>query len=150
MNSVSRTETIRMDQPAVVLFPLFSAEGEKLWVPGWDYKNISGSEGMHEDFIFLTHGHGDSAQDIIWLVKSYDPGKFTVQFYRIEPEDKIGLVTVRCIEIEESVTEVEVTYEYTALGESGRKFIAHFTEDHYKEFIGGWKTHLLHYFQSKR
>ena len=46
-------------------------------------------------------------------------------------------------------TDVEVTYEYTALSESGRRFLEHFSEDHYKEFINGWKTHLLHYFQSK-
>jgi len=148
MSAIKRQSSFKMHQPADVLFPLFSAEGEKLWVPGWDYKNISGSEGMHEDFIFLTQSHGGSAQDIIWLVKSYDPEKYYVQFYRVEPEDKVGLVTVRCIEIEENVTDVEVTYEYTALSEPGEKFIAHFTAEHYQEFISSWKTHLLHYFHS--
>ena len=134
------------------MFPLFSAEGEKLWVPGWDYENISGSEGMHEDFIFLTkaHDHSSNNQDTIWLVKKYEPENYYVQFYRVEPGQKVGLVTVRCIEVDQGITDVEVTYEYTALSEIGRKFIAHFSEDHYKEFIGGWKTHLIHYFQFKQ
>jgi len=148
MNTVSHTETFRIDQPVNILFPLFSAEGEKLWVPGWDYVNISGSENMHEDFIFLTHGHDHSSQDTIWLVKSYHPDKYYVQFYRVEPGNKVGLVTVRCIEVDENSTDVEVSYQYTALSEIGRKFLDDFTAEHYQDFIGGWKTHLIHYFHS--
>ena len=150
VNSVSHTETFRIDQPAEILFPLFSAEGEKLWVPGWDYENISWSDVIHEDFIFLTRGHGHSSQETIWLVKSYDPNRYYVQFYRVEPGDKVGLVTVRCDPVDKDITDVEVTYEYTALSESGRRFLEHFSADHYKEFINGWKTHLLHYFQSEQ
>ena len=150
LKSIKHTETFRLDQPAEILFPLFSAEGEKLWVPGWDYKNISGSEDMHEDFIFLTssHDHASTDADTIWLVKRYDPESYIVQFYRVEPGQKVGLVTVRCMEIDKNMTNVEVTYEYTALSDHGSKFIEKFTTDHYKEFIGGWKTHLLHYFES--
>ena len=152
MNSVSHTETFRLDQPVEILFPLFSAEGEKLWVPGWDYENISGSDGMHEDFIFLTkaHDHSSADQDTIWLVKCYDPETYFVQYYRVEPGQKVGLVTVRCIEVDQSITDVEVTYEYTALSEIGMKFLEHFSADHYQEFIGSWKTLLLDYFQTNQ
>ena len=44
MSSVKHIEKFRIDQPIEILFPLFSAEGEKLWVPGWDYENIMGSK----------------------------------------------------------------------------------------------------------
>ena len=150
MNSVSHTETFRIDQQVETLFPLFSAEGEKLWVPGWDYVNISGSESMHEDFIFLTKSHDHSAhdEDTIWLVKRYDPEIYYVQFYRVEPGQKVGLITVQCNEVDQNISDVEVTYEYTALSEIGTKFLEDFTADHYKIFISGWKTHLLHYFGS--
>jgi hypothetical protein len=46
MRSVKHTEKFQIDQPIELLFPLFSAEGEKLWVPGWDYENIMGSNDM--------------------------------------------------------------------------------------------------------
>ena len=149
-NTVSHTERFRMDQPVATLFPLFSAEGEKLWVPGWDYKNISGSDNMHEDFIFLTHSHDHASphKKTIWLVKRYDPDSYFVQFYRVEPEEKVGLVSVRCIEVDNNTADVEVTYGYTALSDSGIGFIEKFTADYYKEFIGDWKTHLDHYFES--
>ena len=150
MNSISHTDTFRIDQSAGTLFPLFSAEGEKLWVPGWEYENVSGSDGMHEDFIFLTqsHDHALTHADTIWLVKRYEPEIYYVQFYKVEPGQKVGVVTVRCLEVDKGITDVEVTYEYTALGESGKRFLEKFTSDHFKEFIGGWKTHLSHYFRS--
>ena len=105
---------------------------------------------MHEDFIFLTkaHDHSSIDQDTIWLVKKYEPETYFVQFYRVEPGQKVGLVTVRCIEVDLSTTDVEVTYEYTALNEIGKRFLEKFTADHYKMFIKGWKTLLLHYFES--
>ena len=150
MNAVKHTETFRIQQPAEILFPLFSAEGEKLWVPGWEYTNISGSEATHEDFIFLTRGqdHTSTAGDTIWLVKRYDPESYFVQFYRVEPGQKVGLVSVRCLEIDKNITDVQVSYEYTALTEIGVQFIETFTPDHYKKFIAEWKTHLDHYFKS--
>ena len=151
MNSLTHTETFRLNQPVEIVFPLFSAEGEKRWAPGWDYQPLSGTDCTQEDFIFLTksHDHASSKEDTIWIVKCYDPEAFLVQYYRVEPGVKVGLVTVRCLEVEEGVTDVEVTYHYTALSDRGRTFLEGFTAAHYQEFIAGWKTHLNHYFQSK-
>ena len=149
MSSVKHLEKFRIDQPIEILFPLFSAEGEKLWVPGWDYENIMGSNDLHEDYIFLTKSHDHASTDAIWLVKQYDPKSYLVKFYKVEPEDKVGVITVQCIRIDKYNTEVEVTYEYIGLGKSGNEFIDGFTSAKYKEFIGEWKSLLLNYFQSK-
>lgn len=149
MNSVKHSEKFRIDQPVEILFPLFSAEGEKLWVPGWDYVNIMGSTDLHEDYIFLTKNHDHASTDAIWLVKRHDPENFFVQFYKIEPEDKAGVISVRCIQIGEILTEVEVTYQYIALSKKANEFIEGFTSSHYKEFISEWKQLLVSYFNSK-
>ena len=149
MSSVKHSEKFRIDQPIETLFPLFSAEGEKLWVPGWDYENIMGSNDLHEDYIFLTKNHDHASTDAIWLVKRYDPESFLVQFYKVEPEDKVGVITVQCIQIDKRLTEVEVTYEYTGLSEKGDEFVDGFTSTQYKEFIGEWNSLLVSYFQSK-
>ena len=90
---------------------MFSAEGETLWVPGWEYTNIMGSTDLYEDYIFLTKNHDHASTDAIWLVKRYDADSHFVQFYKVEPEDKVGLITVRCTRIDQDITEVEVTYE---------------------------------------
>ena len=149
MSTIKHTVDFRIDQPIDLLFPLFSAEGEKLWVPGWDYENIMGSSDLHEDYIFLTKNHDHATTDAIWLIKRYEPETYLVQFYKVEPEDKVGIVTVQCKKIDEGFTQVEVSYEYIGLSKKGNEFIEGFTSTVYEAFIEEWNELLVNYFKSK-
>jgi len=102
MKSVTHSQTFRMDRPAADLFPLFSPEGEKKWVPGWDYENLTGTTGLSED--------------------------------------KVGVITVTCIEDGPAKARVSVTYTYKALSESGERFISEFDAAAYAAFIDEWRT----------
>ena len=148
MKSISRTKAFEMPFPVEDLFPLFSAEGEKRWVPGWDYENLMGTTELSEDYVFLTRSHDHGTKEAIWIVKRYDPGSHFVQYYKIEPEDKIAVVTVKCAGLEAARTEVQVTYKYTALSKAGESFVSEFTEAVYEDFIGEWQRLLLNYFES--
>jgi hypothetical protein len=148
MTKIKHTASFTISQPAATLFPLFSAEGEKLWVPDWDYENIMDSKELHEDYVFVTHTHDHASTAAVWLVKRYEPNSFLVQFYKVEPEDKVGIITVRCQPLAPQQTEVEVSYEYIALSDKGRKFIERFTATDYDTFIGEWQTLLKRYFAS--
>ena len=148
MTSIKHTAGFDISQPVEQVFPLFSPEGEKHWVPNWDYENIMGTTELSEDYVFLTGSHDDASTDAIWLVKRYVPEKWFIQFYRVEPEDKIGVVTVQCSRISDHVTHVEVTYQYIPLSEKGRRFINGFTMEIYKKFIDEWRGLLLRYFES--
>ncbi len=149
MKSIEHTRAFEMALPVSELFPLFSPEGEKYWVPGWDYQNVMGTTELSEDYVFLTKSHDHGATDAIWLVKKYERDAHLVEFYRIEPSDKVGLVKVKCTELAAGRTEVEVTYRYIALSETGERFISGFTAEAYKEFIGEWQKLLRDYFASK-
>ena len=96
MNTIKHTVGFDIGQSAEDLFPLFSPEGEKLWVPGWDYENIMGTAELAEDYVFLTESHDHVSGKAIWLVKKYELDSWLIQFYRIEPEDKVGIVTLQC------------------------------------------------------
>jgi hypothetical protein len=72
-----------------------------------------------------------------------------VQFYKIEPEDKIGVVTVKCSELEAERTKVKVTYKYIPLSPTGENFVSEFNESVYEKFIDEWQTLLSNYFRSK-
>ena len=148
MSQIKHIHEFQIDQPIEILFPLFSAEGEKYWVPGWDYKNIMGSTKLHEDYIFVTENHDHAASDAIWLVKKYEHSSHQVVFYKVEPEEKVGIITVKCNAISRSKTNVSVAYEYIALSEKGDEFVNSFTNEKYKEFIGEWKQLLDKYFQT--
>jgi hypothetical protein len=97
----------------------------------------------------LTKTHDHQTTNAIWIVKKYDPGSHFVQYYKIEPGDKIGVVTVKCMKRESARTEVQVTYKYTALSAAGERFVAEFSEAVYGKFIGEWRTLLSKYFESK-
>ena len=149
MKSIEHTRAFEMALPVSELFPLFSPEGEKYWVPGWEYQNVMGTTDLSEDYVFLTKSHDHGTTDAIWLVKKYEREAHLVEFYRIEPGDKVGLVKVKCTELAAGRTEVEVTYRYIALSETGERFISGFTAEAYKEFIGEWQELLRDYFASK-
>jgi hypothetical protein len=149
MTSVEHSKNFIINQPIENLFPLFSAEGEKLWVPGWDYENVMGYNDLHEDYIFITQSHDHASSKAIWLVKRHDPDAHFVEFYKVEPEDKVGVISVKCFQIEESKTEIEVTYHYISISKRGDEFIKHFTTEEYSKFIGEWEKLLLMYFKTK-
>jgi hypothetical protein len=150
MKSISHTKVFEMPIPVADLFPLFSPEGEKRWVPDWDYENVMGTTELSEDYVFLTKNHDHGTTDAVWIVKEYDAKLHFVQFYKIEPDDKVGLVTVKCEGLDSERTEVQVSYKYLALSATGEKFVSEFNESAYEEFIGQWQILLSNYFRSKR
>jgi len=149
MKSITHTKAFKMNVPIADIFPLFSPEGEKHWVPGWDYKNVMGTTELSDDYVFLTKTHDHGTSDAIWIVKKYDPKLHFAQFYKIEPGEKIGVVTVKCTELEASKTMIRVTYKYLALSKGGEEFITVFNENTYEEFIDEWQKLLTNYFKSK-
>jgi hypothetical protein len=148
MNSIQHSASFSIEKPIGVVFPLFSPEGEKSWVPNWDYENIMGTTALSEDYVFLTKAHDHAASDAIWLVKRYEPESWLIEFYRVEPENKVGVVVVQCSEISKFMTHVEVAYTYIALSDQGRIFIDGFTIENYEKFIDEWRNLLVQYFKA--
>lgn len=150
MKSVSHSKSFDMDVPIDALFPLFSPEGERYWVPDWEYTNVMGTTEMREDDVFLTEAHDHGSTKAIWLVKRYEPKLYLVQFYKVEPNDKVGIITVKCSVRQRGSTTVEVTYKYIALSNTGERFIADFDDRAYDLFIGEWHELLSRYFSERR
>lgn len=148
MKSVSHSKSFELEHPVEKVFPLFSPEGEKRWVPGWDYENVMGSIELSEDYVFLTKDHDHGMAEAIWLVKRYEPESYLVEFYKIEPGHKVGVVTVKCAAPGGRTTRVTVTYKYVALSAEGEAFIAAFDEPTYASFIGEWRELLASYLAS--
>ena len=144
---VSHSEEFLLERDIASVFPLFSPEGEKLWVPGWDYANLLGSKDLQRDYVFLTDSHDHKSTNAIWIVADYDPVKHYASYYKVEPGEKVGKIVVECFEQTETSTLVKVTYKYIGLSDSGNRFVAGFTREAYTEFIGEWRSLLLHYFE---
>ena len=144
--SVSHTAEFEISQPVQAVFPLFTPEGEKRWAPGWAYENIMGTNTLNEDYLFLTSTHDHAASDALWIVKHYDPEAHCVQYYKIEPGEKVGRIDVTCRPSGPRASKVRVTYKYMGLSQNGNRFAARFTKKTYRAFIEDWKRLIESYF----
>jgi hypothetical protein len=144
---VSHTEEFSLAAGIERVFHLFSPEGEKLWAPGWDYINIIGSIELGQDYAFLTDTHDHRSARAIWIISDYDPDNQHVSYYKIEPDQKIGKITVRCFRQSPTSTRVKVTYKYIGLSDSGNLFVQGFAKEAYTEFIGEWRSQLHDYLE---
>ena len=120
--------------------------GERSWVPGWEYKNVMGTTRLHEGYVFLTKSHDHAAAEAVWIVTKYEPEACRVKYYKIEPNEKVGIISVKCSPLDHRSTRTEITYTYIGLSDSGNHFIERFTREAYEEFIEEWKALLEVYF----
>ncbi len=135
---VERTGTLHVNLPPAQAFPLFSPEGERRWVAGWDprYLHPRGVPSHAPGTVFQTH-HSDEQTD--WLVLRYSPDEGIAEYVRMTPGSRIGVVTVRAAE-RGSATEVEVTYRLTSLSVAGTRTLEAMTDESYAAMLREWET----------
>jgi hypothetical protein len=113
---------------------LFTAEGERAWAgEDWDpaYPAAGRSEGSGAVFV-TTHGH-----ETTWVMVDQDATG--VRYARVTPGVAAGTVAVAVVEAAERTTRVRVTYDLTALGDAGRRWLTAFAAG-YAEEIAGWEA----------
>jgi hypothetical protein len=149
MKTVLHCKSFQLAVPFDEAFYLFTPEGEKLWAPDWEYESVLESTELSEDYVFKTKKHDHHSTEAIWLVKTYDPVAGTIEYYKVQPKDKVGVISIVCREITPTSTEVRVAYQYTALSKTGEEFIAHFDTVAYDTFIDHWEVLLGEYVSGK-
>jgi hypothetical protein len=134
---LTQIRSFHLDAPRSQVFPLFTAEGERAWAPGWNPEKLSGAEERGSAFR-TKHENG---QETIWVVTDYKPKEGRVSYARAALGSNIGLVDVICTDSPAGGTDVSVRYTLSALSESGRAFVNHFlTSEHYSQMIEEWRT----------
>jgi hypothetical protein len=129
-------------------FPLFSPEGERRWVPGWDPELLhpSGAE-WEEGQIFRTR---DETGDAVWLVTRLDRRQHRVEYHRVQPGRWVAHITVQCRELEGSRTEVETAYAFVGLSAVGNREIDAMTQESYDAKMTRWTEWIARYLERRR
>ena len=114
--------TVFVALPPREAIELFTAEGERRWVDGWDpaYPVEGGP-------VFLTG-------DTVWVV--VDAGPDHRRYARVTPGDRAGTVEVRCRAVDGG-TEAEVVYDLTALSGELDEF-----ERAYPAMLADWERQI--------
>src|SRR3546814_18216825 len=95
-------------------FPLFTAEGERDWVPRWS-PLVLGSSPQEPGLVFLTDHGGEST---IWTVIDSDRDQWRHRYSLVTPGVRAGIVEV-AISPEGEMSRINVSYDMTDLPNSG-------------------------------
>jgi hypothetical protein len=133
----TQVRTFHLDAPLAQVFPLFTAQGERAWAPGWEPRILSGAEERGSAFITTAHTGGT----VTWIVIDYRPSQGRASYARLVQDSNIGIVDVACTEVAGGGTDIAVRYTLTAVSEAGESFVARFLADqHYTTMIEEWRV----------
>lgn len=132
---ITRRGSFQLALPPAEAFKLFTAEGERLWVPGWS-PDILGDLPQRQGLVFLT---GDGAERTIWTVIESDPSAGRVRYSRVTPASRAGIVTVEVTAIDAGC-QVDVAYDLTALGQDGAASLDAYSAPLFAEMLEHWRA----------
>ena len=133
----SQIRSFHLDAPRERVLPLFTARGEREWVPGWDPSILSGAE--ERGSAFQTRNH--DGRLTTWIVVDYRPSEGRVSYARLAEDSNIGLVDVICTEPAGGGTEVSVVYTLTPLHPEARAAVDEFLDARqYARMIDEWRA----------
>jgi hypothetical protein len=128
---------ITVELPPAEAFRLFTPQGEREWVDGWEPRFPSPvADDTEPGVVFETAGH-EGHGPTIWLVLERRPGA-RIAYARVTPEHSAGTVTVEITGGRDGGSEVEVTYALTPLTAAAEPLLAEFAE-HYPHFLRSWQ-----------
>jgi hypothetical protein len=128
---------LEIPAPLETTFELFSPEGERLWVPGWNPEllhppGVSWQAGL----IFRTR---EELGEAVWVVTLLDRERHEVEYVRVEPGRYVAKVRVGCRGRSAGPTDVRVTYTFVGLSEAGNREIAAMSQAAYEQKMMRWQ-----------
>jgi hypothetical protein len=121
--------------PVETVFPLFSPDGERKWVPGWDPEILHPPTGWEQGQIFRTR---EERGDAVWVITRLDRARHEVEYHRVEPGRYVAHIEVRCHAVSDRETEVTTAYSFIGLAAAGNEDIAAMTQAAYDAKMSRW------------
>ena len=130
--------TIHVTLPPAEAFDLFTPTGERAWVVGWDPLFPSDvADETSPGTVFQTEHDGPQTT---WVVVRREQGE-VIEYSRVTPGDRAGLVRVACSAEDNDITAVTVAYYLTALNADANAALEEFA-DHYPDFLKHWRQSI--------
>ena len=139
--TVLRAAEITVELPADQAMELFTSEGERRWVDGWDPQYPADDRREGPGMVFTTE-HG--GHQTTWVMVDQRPE--SVRYARVTQGMTAGTVAVDVVGSGEHSTRVRVTYDLTALSSAGESWLDAFDAD-YDTTIAGWSTEIATWLQ---
>jgi hypothetical protein len=122
-------------------FPLFSPEGEREWVKGWDPKPIFPiTIEFRRDTVFQTREAGGEA---IWIILAAERKSYTAEYVRIAASSHSAHIVVKIEPLSKKQSRVDVNYTLAAFGETAANLLAEFSEDAFVKKMLDWQQRIV-------
>ena len=105
--------TIVVPASYAVTFPLFGADKEREWSPGWAPAFLHPAPARDTVGMVFTVTHGGTHS--VWVNTAFDPASGHVQYVYVVPGALATLIDIRVRALDSAGTSVSVAYERTAL-----------------------------------
>lgn len=132
---VSHKGSLEVDYPPREALRLFTAEGERYWIPGWEPEILRG-DGYHRDDVFVAAGPGGHST---YVVMDYNDKKHHSLYARVTPGVSAGTVEIT-ITPHGRGSLVEVGYSFTSLSDEGAVSLSKLTDEAFSQQMLSWKN----------
>lgn len=136
--------SIILPLPASEAFPLFTPEGERLWIEDWKPHYFYPANG--ETIVGMVFVTGEGDETTYWTVADFDNQAHSARYIRVTPGLRSVIVEVSCEDVGAQQTRVAVRYALTALSEAGNLAVASFV-DAFEAMTEDWKAKILAYLE---
>jgi hypothetical protein len=136
----------RLDAPPPEVFSLLCPVRETEWLDGWMPQRIVTTSGFAEiDCVFLTDsGEGRS----IWIVTDHDPRTLTLRMYRVISD--LAVIRIDISLAGDVITEATVSYEFTAVSETGEAYVEARTDEWWNNVMKRWENSMNYFLTTGR
>jgi hypothetical protein len=144
---VSRRGSFELPCDANTAFPLFSPEGERKWIDGWDPTPVfPQSIDFARDTVFRT-GSGD--EQAVWTIVEADGQSHRAEYVRVAPHSHCARIVVNIEPLEAQRSKVVVSYTITAFAENSSDLLAAFSEEAYAAKMNDWQQQIGAYLRDR-
>jgi hypothetical protein len=138
VRQVHRAGGFDLDCDADLAFPLFSPEGERVWVSDWDPKPVFPDQITFTSDTVFRQNRGDEE---LWMIANVDWKTHRAEYVRLAPASHSAHITV---EVQSTATRrchVVVSYVITAFGPD-QTLLDAFSETAYAAKMRDWKQRI--------
>ena len=139
MTRTRQRGSFTLPMPVAEAFDLFTAEGERRWVAGWEPIILSERSADEPGTVFLTDVGGERT---IWTVIEADRTAGRLTYSRVSPGRRAGTVKVSLAPDGED-SRVEVVYDITSLAEEGDEAVRSMDSEGFARMLEEWQRLIV-------
>jgi len=145
---ISRTGTFELPCNAETAFPLFSPEGEKHWVPGWDpYPVFPDTIAFVRDTVFRE---GKGNEEALWTIVEADLRAHRAEYVRVAHASHTAHIIVEVEPLGPERSKVKVSYTVTTFGKHSGPLLENFSEQVYAAKMQNWQRWITGFLTDRK